>query len=269
MTEVRASDFPLIADLRDDGRATLTLNRPDAHNALNGPLIVHLSETLAALGANPRIRVVTLVAAGKAFSAGADPDWLDRMAGENPDTIRDEAAAFARVLRALMRLRQPTVAVVHGAALGGGAGLVACCDIAIASARARFAFPEVTLGLVPAMVSPYIVNAIGARHARRYMLTGESFDAQTALRLGLVHEVVPPAGLATAVEDVVGALLDGGPQAQAAVKELAIGKDEIDDPCVDETVQRFTDAFLSPDGREGVSALLAGRDPAWRSPLEW
>jgi methylglutaconyl-CoA hydratase len=249
----------------DDGRATLRLNRPAAHNAIDGELVRHLAEALAALDCDPAVRVVVLAGSGKAFSTGADPGWLTRGTASSLDSVRADARAFADVLRALKRLRQPTIAAVQGAAFGGGVGLVACCDIAIAARRARFAFPEVKLGLLPAMISPYVARAIGERQAQRHMLTGDPFDADEALRLGLVHQVVAADALAATVEETVQGLLDNSPQALAAVKTLLTPQCPTDAE-IEATVEQFIRALASNDGREGMAALRASRDPVWTSP---
>jgi methylglutaconyl-CoA hydratase len=255
-----SSDAPLLTTVGDDGRAILTLNRPAAHNAIDRELVRHLSDALAALDRNPAVRVVVLAAGGKTFSTGADPAWLAH--GTSPGAVRADARAFAEMLRALKRLRQPTVAMVQGAAFGGGVGLVACCDIAIAARRARFAFPEVKLGLLPAMISPYVALAVGERQAQRHMLVGDPFDAEEALRLGLVHRVVAAEALTAAVEETVQSLLGNSPQAMAAVKHLHARRCPTDVE-TDATVDQFVRALASDDGREGVAALRAGRDPVW------
>jgi methylglutaconyl-CoA hydratase len=206
----------VLIDVRADGRATLTLNRPHVHNAFDDVLIRRLTEAIEALQSDPTVRVVVVAAAGKSFSAGADLNWLKRAADYTPEQNLADTRALANLLRALNRLRQPTIAAVQGPAYGGGVGLVACCDIAVASDQARFSMSEVKLGLVPGTVSPYVIAAMGERQARRYMLTGERFDAAEALRIGLVHKVVAADALAAAAQELVDVLLANGPQAMAA-----------------------------------------------------
>ncbi len=212
-----------------DGVATVRLDRPALHNAFDEGLIVALSDTLRQVAADPAVRVVVLAASGKSFSAGADLNWMRRMAG------------LAALMQLLHDLPKPTVARVQGAAYGGGVGLVACCDIAIAAEEAQFALTEVRLGLIPAVISPYVVAAIGARAARRYFITGERFGAAEAARLGLVHRVAPAAGLDEAVAGVLAAIAEGGPEAQRQAKALVadVADRAIDPALVEMTVQRI------------------------------
>lgn len=247
------------------GVATLTLNRPDVHNAFDDALITELDRLLARVADDAGVRVVMLAAAGKSFSAGADLNWMRRMAGYDEQQNVDDALHLARLLRRLDRLPKPTVARVQGAALGGGVGLVACCDIALAARSAVFALSEVRLGLIPATISPYLVAAMGGRAARRYVLTGERFGADDALRLGLVHEVADDHALATAVESVVASLLQGGPASIADAKELIahVAATANDQALLAETARRIARARASAEGREGVAAFLEKRKPRW------
>ncbi|MGB8932038.1 MAG: enoyl-CoA hydratase-related protein, partial [Anaeromyxobacteraceae bacterium] len=171
-------------DLDDRGRATVTLERPEIHNAFDDALVAALTGTLEALGKDDRVRVVLLAARGKSFSAGADLGWMHRTAAYSQEENLEDALALAGLMRTLDALPKPTIAVVQGAAYGGGVGLVACCDVALASPRATFCLSEVRLGLIPAVISPYVVAAIGPRAARRYALTAEAFDAGEARRIG-------------------------------------------------------------------------------------
>ena len=194
------------------GVATLTLNRPERHNAFDDALIATITESLERLGADASVRAVVLRSTGKSFSAGADLEWMRRVAQYDEAANRADAAALARLMHTLDRLPKPTLALVQGAAYGGGVGLVACCDIAIASDSAKFALTEVRLGLIPAVISPYVIQAIGPRQARRYFTTAEIIPAARAAEIGLVHEVVPPAELDARGEAVLAALLDGAPR---------------------------------------------------------
>lgn len=250
----------------DRGVATLTLDRPDRHNAFDDALIAGLTAALRRLGGDPAIRAVVLASRGRSFSAGADLEWMRRMAGHSFEDNLADAAGLAGLLHALDRLPKPTLALVQGAAYGGGVGLVACCDIAIASERASFCLSEVKLGLTPATISPYVVNAIGARWARRLFQTAEVFTAARAREIGLVHDVVPGDGLAAAGEEVLQALLQGAPGAQADAKALVFlceGR-PVDAALAEETGRRIALRRASDEGREGIAAFLDKRPPAWR-----
>lgn len=248
-----------------DRVAVVALCRPDVHNAFNDTLIAELTHALRVLDADPAVRVVVLTGQGRSFCAGADLEWMQRMAGYGQAENLADAGALAGMLATLARMGKPTIARVHGAAFGGGVGLVACCDIAIAAEEATFALSEVRLGLVPATIGPYVIEAIGAREARRYFLTAERFDAAEAQRIGLVHEVVPADELDGRIETLVEALLQAGPMAQAAAKALirAVADRPPDDAVIADTVQRIAAVRASPEGREGVSAFLERRQPAW------
>ncbi len=258
---------PMFLEAIDEaGVARLTLNRPEVHNAFNDDLIAELTAALVRLEQDPAVRAVVLAAAGKSFSAGADLNWMKRMAGYSEEENRADARGLAGLMRSLNELAKPTVALVQGAAYGGGVGLVACCDIAIAATRASFCLSEVKLGLIPAVISPYVIAAIGERAARRYFVTAERFDAETALRLGLVQEVVAPEALEAAGRQVLDALLAGGPAAQAAAKRLVrdMAGRPIDDALVEETAKRIAEIRAGAEAKEGVSAFLEKRPPAWQ-----
>jgi methylglutaconyl-CoA hydratase len=248
------------------GVATLTLNRPDLHNAFDDALIDEMTGMLARCGADPQVRALVLRGAGKSFSAGADLDWMRRMADYSiEENIRD-AEGLARLMQTLDRLPKPVIGLVQGAAYGGGVGLVACCDIAIASERASFCLSEVKLGLIPSAISPYVVAAIGARQARRWFLTAEVISAARAHELGLVHEVVPHDRLEAALDDMLSALFQGAPMAQAEAKDLVflVADRPVDAALLAETGRRIAARRASDEGREGVSAFLAKRAPSWR-----
>ena len=251
-----------------DGRgvARLTLNRPEVHNAFNDTLIADLTAALEELEADPQVRVVVLASTGRSFSAGADLTWMKRMAANSEAENRADAQRLAGLMRRLNDLAKPTVALVQGPAFGGGVGLVACCDIAIAAEGAGFCLSEVKLGLIPAAIGPYVMAAIGARAARRYFLTAETFSAVQAERLGLVHQVVASKALEAVAEDVLQALLKAGPIAQAAAKDLvkALSGRVVDDALVDDTALRIARLRAGAEAREGVAAFLEKRKPAWR-----
>jgi methylglutaconyl-CoA hydratase len=249
------------------GVVTLTLDRPEARNALSAALVAELTAALERLAADPEVRIVLLTGAGTAFCGGADIGEM-RAAGQASAAANEaDARRFTRMLECLEGLPRPTVAVVNGAAYGGGIGLIAACDIAIAAADAHLAISEVRLGILPAMISPYVVRAIGLRQARRWCLSGEAMDAATAARIGLVHETAPAAGLPAAVARHVEALLAGGPGAQSEIKRLlnaAAGRDEASDRARSATnAQWLARLRASDEGREGLSAFIEKRRPAW------
>ena len=255
----------LIHGIDARGVATVTLNRPEIHNAFDDALIAELTAVLAAYGANPAVRALILTGAGKSFSAGADLGWMKRMAGYSYEENLADAAGLAQLMHTLDRLPKPTIGLINGAAYGGGVGLVACCDIAIASERASFCLSEVKLGILPAAISPYVVAAIGPRQARRYFQTAEVIPADGARRIGLVHEVVPPDQLDAARDRILAAIFQGAPGAQADAKDLVFTVDRpLTDEVVSETGRRIALRRASEEGREGIGAFLAKREPAWR-----
>lgn len=256
------SGDPIIVDVDAAGTAWLTLNRPEVHNAFDDAQIVRLTEALRAIGNDRAVRSVAVTANGKSFSAGADLNWMRRMAGYTFEENVADAEALAEMLDTLHRLPKPTVAVVQGPAYGGGVGLVAACDIAIVSQEAaRFALTEVRLGLIPATISPYVIAAIGRRQATRYFLTAETFDADEALRIGLVHVVAPAAGLRDAAAEVLKALAAGAPGAQTASKDLvrAVAGRPIDASMIRDTAERIATARASDEARERIRAFLETR----------
>jgi len=248
--------------------ASVRLHRPEVHNAFDARLIAELTAALDALGIDADVRVVVLAGAGASFSAGADLNWMRAMATASEADNRADALALARLMRTLDELAKPTIARVHGAAFGGGVGLVACCDIAIGTAEARFGLTESRLGLLPAVISPYLIAAIGARQARRWFATAETFDAATALRLGLLHEVVSADALDAAVERQIALLLKSGPIASAHAKRLIADVLTGQDPDARDAANAGLIAALrvSPEGQEGLSAFLDKRAPAWAQP---
>lgn len=248
------------------GVARVTLDRPEVHNAFDDALIAGLTGEYRRLGDDARVRVVVLAANGKSFSAGADLNWMRRMAAySEAENLRD-SQALAELMRRIDRLGKPTIAAVQGNAFAGGTGLIACCDIAIAVDTAQFAITEVRLGLVPAVISPYLIRALGERAARRLFLTAERFDALEARRLGLIHEVVLADGLTDAVERAVTALLEGGRESQRAAKALVahVSASSLDDALIAHTAATIARVRVSQEGREGIAAFLEKRKPAWR-----
>ncbi len=258
----------LQSDVR--GVATLTLNRPEKHNAFDDTMIADLLQFLDNIEHDKSIRVLVLRAQGKSFSAGADLDWMRRMADYDLEQNLADARQLARLMYRLNRLNKPVIALVQGASFGGGVGLIACCDIAIASADAIFSLSEVRLGLIPSVISPYVIAAIGSRAARRYFLSGERFDAARALQLGLLHEVVEPVSLDASLEQCIDALLNSGPNAQAAAKELIqqVQGRAIDESLIEETARRIAEVRASDEAREGLNAFLEKREPDWKGGQE-
>jgi methylglutaconyl-CoA hydratase len=251
---------------RSDARATLWLNRPERHNAFDDALIAELSAALVELAADSAIRAVLLAGRGKSFSAGADLAWMKRMAGYTAAENEADALKMAQMLNRLDSFPKPTIALVQGAAMGGGVGLVAACDIAIAAEDAQFAFSEARLGLTPATISPYVIAAIGPRAARRYFLTAERFGARQALHLGLVSAVVPAADLAGEANKLADILCKNSPGAMAEAKRLIadVTGRPIDAALRSETAGRIARQRASVEGREGVAAFLEKRKPSWQ-----
>lgn len=255
---------PLLS-LRQGPVARLRLNRPDVHNAFDAELIAALTGALTAVAADRQVRVVILESEGASFSAGADLNWMRGMAAASEADNRTDSLALARLMRTLDELPKPTIARVHGAAFGGGVGLVACCDIAIGAAEAKFGLTESRLGLLPAVISPYVIEAIGARQARRWFATAEMFDAQAAHRMGLLHEVVTADELDAAVQRQVDLLLKAGPAAAAQAKTLVrrvVARHDRDTLDAD-NANLIARLRVSPEGQEGIGAFLDKRKPAW------
>src|SRR5665213_560933 len=253
----------------DAGVARVALDREAVHNAFDDAMVAELTGTLRVLDADAGVRAVVLRGNGASFCAGADLTWMRRMASYDHAQNLADANALAAMLATLANLSKPVVARVHGAAYGGGVGLIACCDIAIGTPRATFALSEARLGLIPATIGPYVVRAIGARAAQRYFLSGERFGAAEAVRIGLLHELTDPDSLDARVDAIVDALLRAGPGAQAAAKELlqAIGVGPIDAAMIADTARRIADVRASAEAREGVAAFLDKRAPAWAAQL--
>lgn len=253
---------------RQDGVATVWMNRADKHNAFDEVLISELTDAVRSLGDDADVRIVVLAGRGKSFSAGGDLDWMRRAASYGFEKNLADANALATMLRSIAELPKPTIARVHGAALGGGMGLACACDIAIASDNAVFATSEVRFGLMPATIGPYVLRAIGARQATRYFQTAERIDTTRALAIGLVHEVVAPDALDAKLADIAAALKTGGPAAQAASKRLIadIADRALDDALVTDTAERIARLRATDEAREGLGAFLEKRPAAWIQP---
>lgn len=247
------------------GIATVTLNRPELHNALDHETTDLLAATLETLAEDDSVRVVVLAANGLSFSSGHDSEWMRRMSSFDHDELRHHSQLQAKLLTVLDQLPKPTIALVQGSAFGLGAGLVACCDVAIASSEALFSFSEVKLGLIPAIVAPYVIRAIGERPARRYFITGERFNAGKAKRLGLVHYVVENDELEGTLQHQIELLLLNSPNAIREAKTLVheLSRQPITPNLVDLTVERSARVRTSDEGKEGIAAFLEQRKPDW------
>jgi len=255
---------PLVLE-RTGAVARIRLDRPALHNAFDAGLIAALTAALAQVGADAGVRAVVLEGSGASFSAGADLNWMRGMASASEAKNRADALALAGLMRTLDELPKPTLARVHGAAFGGGVGLVACCDIAIGVPEAKFGLTESRLGLLPAVISPYVTAAIGPRQARRWFATAEVFDAATALRIGLLHDVVDAGALDAAIDRQLALLLKAGPLAAAGAKRLVarVAADTDRDRLDADNADLIARLRVSPEGQEGVGAFLEKRPPAW------
>jgi methylglutaconyl-CoA hydratase len=247
------------------GTTTVMLNRPDVRNAFNDEVITELTAVLLELGKRPEVRCVVLAGNGPAFCAGADLNWMKRMADYTREENLEDAGALARMLEVLYKIPKPTVARVHGDTYAGGMGLVAACDIAVAADTVNFCLSEAKLGLLPATISPYVIRAMGARAAHRWFLTAERFSAAEAHRIGFVHEVVPADQLDAKVGEIVQALVNAGPEAVKACKHLVhdVAEREITAGLIRRTVEGIADIRASDEGREGVRSFLEKRKPNW------
>lgn len=255
----------LHTELDNRGVATLTLNRPDVHNAFDDALIAELNTAIDHIRAHPDVRILVLRAEGKSFSAGADLAWMKRMAACTHEENQADAQELERLMHGLHAFPKPTIAVVQGAAFGGAVGLVSCCDIAVASDNASFSLSEAKLGLAPAVISPFVIAAIGPRQASRYFLTAERFSAARALEMELLHEVVTADELHRTVDRLIGMLLDNGPIALMACKALI--RQVV--PATDDELRDYTTTLIaslrtSQEGQEGLSAFFEKRAPAWQ-----
>lgn len=245
--------------------AWIWMTRPAVHNAFDEVLVAELADAFQRLSVNEQVRVIVLAAEGASFSAGADLQWMQRQGQASLEANLADAQRLALLFRRIAECPKPTLARVQGAALGGGLGLVAACDIAVATTQASFGTTEVRLGLIPSVISPYVLRAMGARQATRYFQTGERFSAHRAWALGLIHEVCTPERFDEQVQQLIQALLAGGPKAQAAATDLirAVANQPIDDALVDDTACRIGRLRATPEAREGVAAFLDKRAPTW------
>ncbi len=248
---------------------TLTLNRPELHNAFNEEVIYSLTEALKKAEADAEVRVVILAANGKSFCAGADLGWMRKMVDYSYEENIADAKALADLMQILANLSKPTIALVQGAAYGGGVGLIACCDIAIASETATFCFSETKLGLVPAIISPYIIQAMGVRAARRYFLTAEIFDVQEAYRLGLIHQITSAHLLMDTGWQMAQSLLNNSPQALQETKGLLgqLNQSMLNDKIITKTIDCIARIRVSAEGQEGINAFLEKKQPHWKKSL--
>jgi len=245
--------------------ATVVLSRPEVRNAFNDEVIAELSQAFTRLGDDPAVRAIVLMAEGPAFCAGADLNWMRRMADYTREQNLEDAAKLAFMLRALYECPKPTIARVQGDVYAGGMGLVAACDMAVSVDTAHYCLSEVKIGLIPATISPYVIRAMGARAAHRYCLTAERFTAAEALRIGFVHEVVPADQLDAKVGELVAALTSAGPHAVRECKRLVqdVAGRDITRLLIDRTVEGIADIRASDEGKEGVQAFLGKRKPGW------
>jgi methylglutaconyl-CoA hydratase len=250
---------------KKDGVARVTLNRPEVRNAFDDALIAELKKAFTELERDESVRVMVLAGNGPAFCAGADLNWMKRMAGYGYHENVGDARALAEMLASLDAMSKPTIARVHGPVYAGGTGLVAACDFAVGTAEAKFCFSEAKLGLSPATISPYVIRAIGERAARRYFLTAEVFDAAEAYRIGLLSALVAADQLDSSLDALLKNLLTGGPQALAKIKQLirAVSGRTLDDALIADTARRIAEIRVSPEGKEGIAAFLEKRKPSW------
>ena len=245
--------------------ATITLNRPEVRNAFNDDMIAEVTGAFVALGGRDSVRCIVLAAEGKAFCAGADLNWMRRMADYTRAENLADAAALAEMLRVMYECPKPTIARIQGDVYAGGMGLVAACDMAVSVDTANFCLSEVKLGLIPATISPYVIRAMGARAAHRYFLTAERFDAKEAHRIGFVHEVVSADQLDAKVAELTNALVSASPNAVRSCKTLVqeVAGQDIKAALIDRTVEGIADIRTSSEGREGVQSFLQKRKPSW------
>jgi methylglutaconyl-CoA hydratase len=249
------------------GVARVTLDRPELRNAFDDALIASLTQVFLEIESDNAIRILILAGSGPAFCAGADLNWMKRMADYGYAENLADAQALATMLATLDRLPKPTIARVHGPVFAGGTGLVAACDIAVGTPEARFCLSEAKLGLSPATISPYVIRAMGERLARRYFLTAEVFGAEEAYRIGMLSALTSKEELDGTINALVQNLLAGGPEAHAKIKELirAVAHRRVDDALIADTAQRIAEIRVSPEGREGIASFLGKRKASWCS----
>ena len=256
----------VLFEVNEQGIANVTLNNPDKHNAFDDDIIKQLTDIFNNISERDDISIMVLASNGKSFSAGADLAWMKRMAGYSYEDNLKDANALAKMLKALNFLPQTTIAKVQGAAFGGAVGLASCCDIVIASTKASFCLSEVKLGLIPATISPYVVDAIGLKASRRYFQTAERFFSDKAQQLGLVDEIVKPEDLNDKVNSMIATLLTNGTQARRQAKKLSqdVAFQTINDALLTDTSERIAAIRVSDEGQEGLSAFFEKRSPYWQ-----
>lgn len=258
----------VLSQVDADGNATVVLNRPDVHNAFDPEMVDSLTSTLTRLESDDKVRAIVITGAGRSFCAGADIELMKKSARFSREQNLENARATALMLQTLHGLGKPTIACVRGAARGGGVGLVSACDIAIAERGATFRLSEVKLGIIPAMISPFVIAAIGERNAHRYMISGEEFDAAEAYRVGLVHDICEEHDLNATVGRMLAHLYSSGPRAVAAIKKLIpeVASARIGDALMETLSQRIAAIRVTPEAQEGLSAFLEKRGTAWSAP---
>ncbi len=258
----------VLSNIDADGNATVLLNRPEVHNAFDPEMVDLLTSTLKKLEANDKVRAIVLTGAGKNFSAGADIAYMKKSAKFSRERNIENACATALMLQTLHTLEKPTIACVRGAARGGGVGLISACDIAIAERGATFKLSEVKLGILPAMISPFVIKAIGERYAHRYMLSGEEFDAAEGYRIGLLHDICEEPELNAVVGRMLANLYSSGPRAVVAVKKLIpeVAATPVSDELMEKLSQRIAGIRVTAEAQEGLSAFLEKRKTPWSTP---
>lgn len=258
----------LIVQTDDRGICTIKLNKPDIHNAFDNDVVEDLTIQLTFASDDDFVRAIVITGEGATFSSGADINWLKSSVKRDHATNSMQAYKMAQMLQKLYATPKPTIARINGPAFGGALGIIACCDIAIASKTSYFAFTEVKLGLIPAVVSPYIVSAMGHRNAKRLFITGERFSAEDALSMGLLHKVVDSSSLDDTIEDEAVSLLQAGPSAQMECKRLLHKLAGISDDISQYTAELIAQIRISKEGQEGLAAFLEKRHPEWIKPSE-
>ncbi len=258
----------VLSQIDADGNATVMLNRPDVHNAFDPEMVDALTATLRKLESNDKVRAVVITGSGRSFCAGADIEHMKKTAKFTRAQNLENARATAMMLRTLYELEKPTIACVRGAVRGGGVGLVSACDIAIAERGATFRLSEVKLGIIPAMISPFVIGAIGRRQSHRYMLSGEEFDAAEAFRIGLIHDICEEPELNAVVGRMLASLYSSGPRAMVAIKKLIpeVAAARVDEALMDRVSAVIADLRTTAEAQEGLSSFLEKRKTAWSTP---
>lgn len=265
MTATQILEKAVLFDIANNGVATLCLNRPDVHNAFNDDCIARLTDCITKCHGNAAVKLLILRSNGKNFSAGADLNWMKSMAGLNFEENKQDAAGLAGLMEKLYRLDKPVIALAQGKSFGGALGLLACSDIVLATEDASFCLSEVRIGLVPAVISPYVVRAMGERQAKRYAISAETFDAAQAKAFGLVHEICLHERLEKKLTEICQGMLRNGPAAVASAKQLIqqVADRPLDAACIDDTTQLIAKVRVSAEGQEGLGAFLQKRKPHW------